>query len=457
MHNQVLPALSRRPRLALALLGLLLLASPLTAQEGAATSSIRFEIETITVEGAEKISPAIVVSESLLEEGRSYTESELRDARYRIVRLHFVLDASFALRRGSARGLYELVITVEETRRWFFGVDLDLTRWAEPISFTGLGTDDVASATGGLAGRRFSVGRYGVFFLALGGEDGTIQLGFNQYNLFGRSILLGVSYSFSDCEGEAESEEERGGSCRTDLYELGLDPTFSTWSAEGSSHRFRLDLGVPIRGNQSVRFAGSFRSTDFGFRRQVYRPQPFGFYDFENRRETRVFPSRGSVLEAGLNFNALNAELRSVTPFGRPPDIETSMDSRELGALVTGAHYWPVTRSQTLSAKAVLFLGRSSVENVPSESRTLLTGDLDVVRGSLGVGYGKFLRRSRVGSRWRDLRWESDAELLYGGTSPDFSQPQNPVSGFRVGTGIKFRNTWGVFQIKFSYLDLEGR
>ena len=93
-----------------------------------------FLIETITVESAHKISAEIVISESLLEEGSSYTESELRDARYRIVRLPFLLDAEFSLRKGSERGLYQLVITVEETRRWFFGFDLCIFNWrAETI------------------------------------------------------------------------------------------------------------------------------------------------------------------------------------------------------------------------------------------------------------------------------------------------------------------------------------
>ncbi len=460
----------RRPRGPAWALLLLFSAAPLTAQPSAETGPPRFEIETITVEGAEKISPEILVSESLLDEGRSYTESELRDARHRIVRLPFVLDAEFSLRKGSRRGLYELVVTVEETQRWFFGVDLELTRWAQSISFDDLGTDDFTIASGGLAGRRFSVGRHGVFFIAAGGEDGSVQLGFTQYDLFDRSILLGVSYSVSDCASEEQPEDERGGTCRADLYELGLDPTFSAWSAEGDSHRFRLDLGVPLRGNRSLRFVGSFRRTDFGFRRQAYEPRPFGLFDFEDREELRlnlswvynsiddpVFPTKGRTIEAGLNFNALRADLRSVTVEGLRPDIRASMDSRELGLLATATRYWPVTRGQTLWARALLFVGRSDIEDVPTEGRALLSGEPDVFRGSFAAGHARFLKRTHVGSRWRDIRWETDFELLYEETSPDFAQSENPVGGYRAGTGFAFRNTWGVFRLKLSYLDLEGR
>lgn len=429
----------------------------------------RFEIETITVEGAEKISPEIVISESHLETGASYTEGELQDARYRIIRLPFVLDAEFALRKGTRRGLYELVITVEDTRRWFFGVDVDVVRWARPVSFASLETDDYSVASAGLSGRRFAAGRHGVLFLAAGGEDGSLHLGYTQYNLFDRSILLGLSASFTDCAPE-EGAEGRSGSCRTDLYELGLDPTFSSWSADGDSGRFRLDLGVPVRGNQSVRFSGTFRDATSGVRRQAYEPDPSGLYEFEDHEELRanlswvynstdepVFPSRGTVLEAGLNLNVLRADLASVTLRGQRPEVRASMDSRELGLQVNGSRHWSLTGEQTLSARVQLFLGRSDVENVPTEDRRLLSGSLDVVRGSLAAGHARFLRRARVGSRWRDLRWETDVEWLYRGTSPDFGQTDNPLRGYRMGTGLAFRNTWGLFRLKLSYLDLEGR
>ena len=56
-----------------------------------------------------------------------------------------------------------------------------------------------------------------------------------------------------------------------------------------------------------------------------------------------------------------------------------------------------------------------------------------------------------------DLRWESDVEWLYRGTSTDFGQAENPLRGYRVGTGLASRTTWGLFRLKLSYLDLEGR
>ena len=52
---------------------------------------------------------------------------------------------------------------------------------------------------------------------------------------------------------------------------------------------------------------------------------------------------------------------------------------------------------------------------------------------------------------------DRDVELIRRGTSPDFGLAENPVAGFRLGSGIALRNTWGLFRFKLSYLDLEGR
>lgn len=77
----------------------------------------RFLIETITVEGVgREAARGIIVAESLLQEGESYSEDELRKAVYRVKRLPFVVEADFSLKKGSERGAYELVITVEETK-----------------------------------------------------------------------------------------------------------------------------------------------------------------------------------------------------------------------------------------------------------------------------------------------------------------------------------------------------
>ena len=455
---------------------LLLLATPLAAQPALEPGPPRFELETITVENAERISPEILISESLLRTGSSYSESELRDARYRIVRLPFVLDAEFSLRRGSERGLYELVIEVQETRRWFFGFDMDVTRWTPGVSSSRLrDTTEVTTAT--LVGRRFSVGRHGVFFLAAGGEDGTLQAGYNHYNLLDRNALLAVSYGFAGCGPGTTTVTlpdgtiigaGSGNECRTDLYELGLDPAVSAWRAFDDSHLVRLDVGLPLRGNESLRFTSSLRLTESGFREPAFAGRLLDFLEFEDLIELRsnlswvynstdepIFPTSGRTLEAGLSLNLLEADLRNLPFEGFGPDFSAKMDSREVGLQLKASRYWPFQRRQTFWSELDLFAGRSDFDDVPGEGRRLLTGDADVFRGSVTVGHGRFLKRTRVGSRWRDVRWESEAGYQYESTSPSFGQLDNPLRGYRLSSGIAFRNTWGLFRLTFSYLDLD--
>ena len=146
----------------------------------------RFFIETIAVEGAGQASSGIVVSESLLEEGRGYNEAELREAVYRVNRLPFVVEAAFTLGKGSERGRYRLLITVEEVETFFFGADLIYRDFGGSLA-AGPAIDD-ALTDSITAGARLFAGQ-GIVFAAVGdGED--LQAGYARYRLLGRPVLL---------------------------------------------------------------------------------------------------------------------------------------------------------------------------------------------------------------------------------------------------------------------------
>ena len=205
----------------------------------------RFLIEKITVEGPKQAAANIIRSETLLREGGTYTEEQLRLAIYRIHRLPFVLDASFALRRGSRRGAYELVIEAKPARWFFFDHSLHAFRFGEPLdleenSFTTDPTMRSSTTLQGLVGARLFVGRSGVLFGALDSEEG-IQAGFTQYDLFHRGILANAGYSRNEC-------------CIREVLPLALDPTFSSWSFT-SSEKFSLGLAIPLGGRQSIQIS----------------------------------------------------------------------------------------------------------------------------------------------------------------------------------------------------------
>jgi len=438
----------------------------------AAESEPRFEIETITVEKAYKFSLDIVIAQSRLETGRAYTERELHDAIYRIVRLPLIINAEFSLRKGSRRGLYELVIEVEEARRWFFGVDGDVSYWAQPISITGLESTDEVTTAPATVGRRYGVGRHGIFFFTLSGQVGTLGLGYTHNNLFKRNILLSLGWSYNDCtQRDDNSSNELGEEgCQTEIYDLGLDPTFSTWSPDNEGNTLRGTLGIPLEGNQSVRLRLVVRGDFSGLRRQAYDTDPDRFYRFEDREDVRfevawvsntlddpVFPTSGVLVEAGVDFFDLSADLVNVDLTGETPPWSVRMRSRQLSGRFLGRKHWALTDRNSVSGSLRLSLGQSDVNNLPTESRELIDDRLNVWDVRVGFGHSALLYFRRAERSWRELRWQNEIELSGMGTSPSGDLPENPLAGFRLSTGLFYRTTWGVFGLRLSYVDLEGR
>jgi len=95
----------------------------LIASFATANEITSFFIERIEVRNTTRVSPKIVVAESLLREGNTYSEADLRAASLRLARLPFVLSSEYSLEKGSQRGRYILVISVTETKPFFFLLD----------------------------------------------------------------------------------------------------------------------------------------------------------------------------------------------------------------------------------------------------------------------------------------------------------------------------------------------
>jgi outer membrane protein assembly factor BamA len=164
----------------------------------AAAQEPRFVIETIEVRNNHRVSPAIILSESLLRAGGEYSESELADANARLTRLPFLLNAEFSLERGSERGRHVLIITVHETRNFFFWLDIRPV-WRvddDRVNTVSLEAPTILDQnTSAIAlGYRWFVGRRGALHVGLIGtsdnrdytsDSGGIVVGYTQYDLFG--------------------------------------------------------------------------------------------------------------------------------------------------------------------------------------------------------------------------------------------------------------------------------
>ncbi len=464
------PPPRRRPRRAILLLAALsALAGPAAAEQR--PREPRFYLERIAVEGVRHASPEVIVSESLLAEGTAHTEAELRQAVYRVQRLPFVLGAAFSLGRGSERGRYTLLITVEEVRRFFFGSDLVYAERNDALQAAFPESDGMNEALS--AGMRTFVGQ-GVLFAAAGDGEG-LQVGYERYRLRGRPVLLRFAYA-------------REGCCPAALQEIGLDPGAAVWTAVDEADRLEMTFGVPLAGNHSLRLDASHLEVGSAARRPLggAGDAPLDARDVEQQElelawiydstDDPVFPSRGDAFSAAVGLRWLEGDLSAPQAVESVPGAATAseMSSRLIGLSFLGARHWPLSDRQTVSLSLKLLASRSEVDGLPlapaagegsvpspeagggSAQPALWSGDVDTLEAGLGARYSLSLWGPGKIRRRGELRWETLAKLIYLESSPVLSPIAHPLWGLSLSTGIALRNTWGIFRIGFTYLDYDG-
>jgi hypothetical protein len=442
---------------------LLLAAMGAPAQEvpEAPAAPALFRIERIVVEGPAEAVANIVRAETLLDEGGSYTEEELRQAINRVHRLPFVLDARFALRKGSERGSYELVVEADPARWFFFDHWVRAHTLDEPLAVDpgnlDFGDDDTFTvSTGGLVGARRFVGRSGVLFAGVDSEE-ALQVGFTQYDLFGRGIVASAGWSTSSC-------------CVSEPLPFGLDPTFAVWDFS-QSDRLSLNLSVPLGGRQAFQVMVSDLSGRVGIRKQILRTGDLrsgnadeGDLSYQRAQARWVYdtsddpivPSRGVTLSVGIEASRFEGE--NLSAFRLGPDLTSEreplppFESKRTEVAVSGTRHWSVTPRQAVSATGRVAAGRSRIENLLVQGRPLAATEFDTVAGSAGVRHALALVRSRGRGNFNDLWLETGAEFGVERTSPDLGP--SPLERLSFSIALLFRNQWGRIRASLSYLDV---
>lgn len=373
----------------------------------------RFLIEKISIEGVKRHgAQAIILSQSYLKTGRSYTERELQEAVYRIKRLPFVIGADLALRKGSERGRYELVVTVEETRPVFLDYSLAGTK----SSFGLFYASGVSWTNDGTLGLREFVGADGLAFLAI--SDGTgqtrqLQGGYTQYDLFGNGSYasLTVSDTFNAFQPSVLQLTGLVGVPLADNLTLIASPQWSHGSNSNVTTRsWGGTLGLV------------YRTTD-----------------------DPIIPTRGTDLEASASGT------HGSLAFG-PGAVAFE---NQLGLAWSATHYWPITRGQSLglSVGGAAFRGTllSSFQG-PSVLFAEPGFDADLL-----LLYSASLWGGAATRRFGDLRFEVSA----GDTFAHYTQPfyyqgvifggSGDASQLTASAGLVFRNEWGILRFNFNY------
>ncbi|MDA8017299.1 MAG: hypothetical protein MPN21_07600 [Thermoanaerobaculia bacterium] len=426
--------------------------------------NVTFRLETIRIEGLRHVRQELLLAEARLEEGVSYSESELGRAIDRVRRLPFVREASFALRKGSRRGLYELVIAIEETRRLFFGVSLLYSEHSGDSDFELDGIDDDREP-GLLAGVRAFAGLYSTFFLAAADEN-RLVVGYTRNRLWNRPGTLRLGY-----------EESESNAASTPTFGASVEPSFGPWSLD-SYEVLTAAVDLPSGDTDSWGLELEHREAERGTRRLGADPDSILFLeDFVDDRLTTnwlrdttddaLFAERGLRQVITLTYRRVRADLTQpfVAGFDEPP-FEVESQSYRLGFL--GSRWWtPVDRRTVWGslnvAVATTEIDELAVTGVGDDAGTVRRlSDLSFGSAEIAAAVGYRYRfpggRSgegtrRYGGAFREIYWETSFEIA---RTEAFSDLVGGVLvQFEARTGVVWRTSWGVFRAGFRFVDAE--
>ncbi|HET9766955.1 MAG TPA: hypothetical protein VFS60_08910, partial [Thermoanaerobaculia bacterium] len=392
-------------------------------QDPAAQEPPLFLIERIVVEGLERNSAReIVISESRLRAGTSYSEAQLREAIYRVKRLLWVVDADMSLRKGSTRGAYELAIVVEGAKPVAFAVDFGgiySVPDAEEDDGGYDGLDIDAAIT--VSGRKF-IGSRGLLFGSaqeFAGDFGFVQLGYTRYGLFGGGSSATVALGRAAGDGVADNLQAAA------------------------------QLDVPVTGNHVVRvFAGWAISEDrftlldgsSETRSEAWRAHLEWIYD---TTDDPLFATTGRSVVTTARYESFRQRIRTHFDFLEGPvDVDDRFDDSSWTVGTQGRQFWPITLKQSLGIGAGASHGESG-----GFASSFTTATVEAVHA---FNVWDYVVRERHG----DLRLETRALI---GASRSTSKPldfeRSQIEG-RLQTSLLFRNAWGVFRFTFTYYDI---
>ena len=416
----------------------LALALPCVAQDAVP----RFLIEKIEVRENVRVSKEVIVAESRLREGHEYTEEELSDAAARLTRLPFLLSADFALERGSERGRFVLVITVNETKPFFYLLDI------RPIltGSTSSGQIDLhfgdrlgSGENQGVLGARWFVGRRGAFHTGLFGRDDNHEftrdytaavVGYTQYDIFGTRAFATLN-----------------------LKKPLLDaPTTDEISPQ-------LVVGIPVSANQTVTL--TYDETRFdddrSFTNGVEIPRQDGeriisarwAYDTTNHPFT---PTRGTLLSVSpiMVWQDSAGIGRDETIPDNPTFVPAAFHTNSYGVSVDVAHYFELSDRSSASIGGEIGAGRVSRRSNLYEGEELNDDFSDNTRFAIAhAGYSHSLW-SREQQKRGDSRFEYSIRYINRDRTSQFFDPFDDDEAQIAWAWVR-RSSFGTIRLGVGY------
>ena len=399
------------------LIALALLAATTSVAAQEPVSEPRFFLDAIAVEGVRWASERVIVAETRLRPNAEYTESEIRAGAARAARLPFVVRIEPRIEKGAQRGAYRLVLAVTETKPLFFGATLFARNEGEALH-------ELTS------GARLFLGRSGMLHGAAtnDGQEKRFELGYTQYDLFGRGIYVAATAEYGH-----------------DVDQLDDEYLHSSYVERITA---RVVAGVPLRGNHALR--ASFTSTPIvSTTTRPLRDTPRDEILLVDRASTGelswLYDSTDDPLFATRGTRgALTAILRDIPQVSRPRNDPggPGRQETEIHRSLTGdiRRNWSLAPRHTAAAR----IGDTWLFRQYGEG-----GRRDIIHQPfVAAGYAYSIFGPDHPSVLGDLRIEANASFQYvharfGGLY------DTQIRRTFYGAGLLFRNEWGIVRIRF--------
>jgi hypothetical protein len=368
----------------------------------------QFLIERIEVREAKRVTRDVIVAESRLREGEAYSETELSDAAARLSRLPFLLSADFALEKGSERGRHVLVITVAETKPFFYLLDIRpilserSTEGQLDLDFS----DRIGGDQEGVVGARWFVGRRGAFHAGLFTRNDRHEftqdytaavIGYTQYDVLGTRAFATITLKRPLLDAPVSDE---------------ISP--------------QLVVGIPVSMKQTVtltydetRFEGDIRVVEgSSFQRTSGERLVSARWSY-NTTNHPFLPTRGTVVSVTPVVawrDRVSLGLVEVTPDDRPVFGPVSFHTNSFGVSVDMARYFELSEQSSVSVGAEAGWGQIDERNSGITIPTVRNPTFAAAQ----VGYSHSLW-TREQQKRGDSRFEY--QLGYITRDRDFEQP----------------------------------
>lgn len=406
----------------------------LAAPAVVAQDAPRFFIEKIEVRNVKRVSSDVVIAESRLREGVEYSEAELRDAAARLTRLPFLLGAEFTLEKGTERGRHVLVMTIQETRSFFYLFDVTPSfagRQALRINpSTRIAEDD----TTGALGFRWFVGRRGAVHVGIIGRDDSeyttgysaFAVGYTQYDVFGTRGFATLNIKQNPNGSRIAPQVVAGiplSLNQTVTAEYDQDVTES--SVHFGPGRERIER---VRTQRLARVTWSYNTTNHPF-----------------------VPTEGTLLTAGPFATWTdNLGLTIVYDSSGPVAVSTTpVHARAIGVESSAVRYWPLTDRTSVSAGGELGLASLEVRTgAPHLRDDSATGAFASMQGGISHSLWSVERRAMGG----DSRIELIARARVSGQEfeDEFRTIENRQYVQITGSWVR-HSSWGTLRLGVGY------